>query len=574
VTNIIIDGTNQIPVVGTNVVSFGFESGEASSAFVAAPGQTFYAPVTLANAPGQKVYTFQMSLSVTGETGVAVDPFTARFASMVMRQDKVITRDPTIPFDLPQVFTTNIFYVPITNNIVFRNDTLNMLGVGWLTRYEKTNLYDTLSQDLITYSIAKDTLLGSGEGKVVLGAYGVRIPNSATTSDSFLIAISNPSGTEDGVTRAVQLSIPTSGSFSNGAPNTIKRLTMGSRLYVVGDSTPFRWFNAGDFGDTNLANSDVLDVFQAAAYLLNRPIDDSDMFNAMDSASGSLLGADFSAADPTYTAALIDSMNSVGDGILNLDDVFVTFRRSLDSTLKWYARYWSNGMLQVVEVTNTLAGGAGSKSLIANRKTTNAKSLVERPTLAVAVDDALTTANSTLQLPVRVQMGVAYPLRTLLLNLTVEALDGSPAVDSVQMQMAPTFGTPDISDSHGANNLAGAWLDNQITGISGNSTLAILTVHVPAGAGPRAAYRVHFDHFSGSPNGVALFDSRAHSSLILLSDRSTSTWSDGLADAWRLRYFGSIYAQDSAVGADADGDGVINSIEYQNGSDPTDATSY
>ncbi len=580
VTNIIYEGTNAVAVFGTNVISFGFESGEASSSFIVSPGQIFLAPVTLANAPGQKIYTFQMSLSITGETGVAVDPAETGFVSMVDKRDKLITRDPTIPAGLPPVYTTNYFYTNIHHNATFRNDAINLLGVGWITAYEKTNLYDTLAQDLITYSIAKDTLLGSGKGKVVFGAYGVGIPTTAVPGDSFLIKISNPSGTTDGITTPVQLSVPTNGSLGAGAPNTIKRLTIGSRPYLVGDSTPFNWFNAGDFGDTNLANSDVIDVFLAAAYDLNTPVRGSDLFDAMDSSNGSSMTniTNFISGDSFYTAAMIDGITQ-GDGNLNLDDVFVTFRRGLDPTLKWYARYWpvpANvlGEREVIEVPNRLAGGAGSHAVLVNQKTKSAGPVV-RPPLAVSVDDALTTADSTLQLPIRLQLDAAYSLRTLLMNVTVENLDGSPAVvDGVQIQMAPTFGTPDIGYSRGGNNLAGAWLDNQILGITGNSVLAILSVHIPAGAGTRAAYRVHFDHFSGSPNGYGLFDSRAHSGLILLSDRSASTWSDGIADAWRLRYFGSIYAADSAVAADADGDGVINSIEYQNGTDPTDATSY
>jgi hypothetical protein len=225
-----------------------------------------------------------------------------------------------------------------------------------------------------------------------------------------------------------------------------------------------------------------------------------------------------------------------------------------------------------VEVTNSLAGGAGSKSVFALRKTANGKSL-GRPALAVTVNDVLAAPASVLQLPIRVQVE-AYALRTLLMNVSVEALDGSPGVvDNVQVQMAPTFGAPEISDSRRANNVAGAWLDNQIAGVSGNSVLALLTVRVPAGAGPGAAYRVHFDHFSGSPNGVALFQTRTTSGLILLSDRSASTWGDGLSDEWRLRYFGSIYAAESAPAADADADGVLNADEYVNGTDPTDPTS-
>jgi len=34
---------------------------------------------------------------------------------------------------------------------------------------------------------------------------------------------------------------------------------------------------------------------------------------------------------------------TLGDGLLNVDDVFVTFRRSLDGSLSNYFRYWSGG---------------------------------------------------------------------------------------------------------------------------------------------------------------------------------------------------------------------------------------
>jgi hypothetical protein len=156
----------------------------------------------------------------------------------------------------------------------------------------------------------------------------------------------------------------------------------------------------------------------------------------------------------------------------------------------------------------------------------------------------------------------------------VEALDGSPAIVApIQFQTALTFNAPELSDSHGPNNYAAAWLTNGITGLSGEATLAFLTVTVPGNAGPGAAYRIHFGHFSASPNGLALFDTHVNNALILLSDRSASTWDDGIADAWRLRYFGSIYASEGAPGADADADGVINSVEYQNGTDPTDSNS-
>jgi len=567
-TNIVIIGTNAVPVVGTNVISFGFATGEASSDFVGAAGQKFYAPVTLAPAPGQKVYSLQMGLSAIGETGVALDPLQSGFRSMVMKPILAVTTNAENHNGvLVLVLVTNVVgYAPIQPNYGFLNTSTNLLGVGWLERYEKTNLYNTLAQDLITYSIAKNTLFKSADGRVVLGAYRLPIPASAPNGSAFRIALHNPSGTADGVSQPVPLHVPTDGSLGGGAPNSIKRVTLDSRQYIVGDCTPFRWFNAGDFGDTTLGSTDVSDLFQSAVYGLNFAISDSDLFNAMDSSDGS--SATVSFGDDV-------SINTIttGDGGLNVDDVWVTFRRSLDPTLKWFARYWSNGSLQVVEVPNTLTGGFAAPAAAPAKRLARGKS-VSRPAATLSVGDSVAAANAVLRLPVHISLTGEYPLRVMMLNVSVEALDGSPAIVApIQFQTAPGFQSPELSDSQSANNVAGAWLDNTVSGVSGDSVLAILTVQVPANADPGAAYRVYFNHFSGSPNGVALFQTRASNGLILLSDRSASTWGDGISDEWRLRFFGSIYASDSAPAADADADGVLNSDEFVNGTDPTDPTS-
>ena len=39
-----------------------------------------------------------------------------------------------------------------------------------------------------------------------------------------------------------------------------------------------------------------------------------------------------------------------GDGVLDVCDVYVTFRRSLDPTLTWFRRFWTNGV-RVAETT-------------------------------------------------------------------------------------------------------------------------------------------------------------------------------------------------------------------------------
>ena len=100
-----------------------------------------------------------------------------------------------------------------------------------------------------------------------------------------------------------------------------------------------------------------------------------------------------------------------------------------------------------------------------------------------------------------------------------------------------------------------------------------MTVQIPAGAPSSAAYAVHFDHASASPNGIAAFSKQTRTGLITVSDRSASSWNDGIPDSWRLRYFGSINNLLSAAAGDADGDTANNWAEYKAGTDPNDRNS-
>lgn len=548
-TNIV--GTNT--VVGTNIIALGFDSGEGSSDFVGAPGQIFHVPVTMVLAPGQKIYSLQFGLSGTNETATPLDPNLVDFVSLL--------RQPST--------NANEFF-PLDPNYVFNNTAINLLGVGYIERYLRTNLYNTLSHHLVQYSMAKDHLASSN--RVFVGTYRFQIPPAATIDDVYRVSLSNPSATAENWTENVPLRLPQDGSLGGGAMNGTKRITMGSRLYIVGDTVPLRWFNAGDFGEGKLLNNDVIQIFESALGLPhdpeNVPLLGSDLYDAMDSSDGS---------SGTVSFGTDVSINGIttGDTLLRVDDLWVTFRRSLDPTLKWFARYWSNGVRQVVEVPNALASGfdAAPKALLAKSSVADVPAV--RPSAALSVNDAMATAGATLQFPVTLNLQGGYPLRVMMLGLKVEALDGSPALtESMQFQTAPGLNAPDLSSTRTASTYASAWLDHTAAGYSASGTMALLKVSIPANAGPGAAYRVHFTHFSASPNGHALFNTDTTDGLILLSDRSGSTWGDGISDEWRLRYFGSIFSSDGALGADPDGDGVINSVEYQNGTDPTDTLSH
>jgi hypothetical protein len=420
-----------------------------------------------------------------------------------------------------------------------------------------------VKQDLITYSMAHDRLYESKGGKVIVGGYSFVIPQGSAVGDTFKIELSRASGTADGISQEVYLAAPTN--------QAIKTVRVGSAHYLVGDVAPFRWFNAGDFGDTNLLNNDVVQVFQSAVYRVNMPPEGSDFFDAMDSCCWN------SSRVPVPSQALMNgaetNINSIvfGDGELDVRDVFVTFRRSLDPTLKWYGRYWSGGQRQYMEVPN--AAPPTSRAPVSPLAKTD--TALTRPLwAAVSADDVVFGGERTVQVPIRLRVGGGINASVVMLNLTVEPVDGAPTLtQAVAFAAAPGLGQPALNASRTAGNYAAAWLDSTAAGVGGTNVLGILTVQLPESLPARAAYRVHFEHVSISPNGLALIPCQTHDGILSSVPRDTCTWADGIPDLWRLRFFGGLSNALSRAMADPDGDCVCNYAEYLAGTSPLDAAS-
>ena len=614
-----------------NTISFGFASGEASSDFVAAPGQTFFAPVTMTTLAGAVMYSLQFNVTVTNagaNPGPAITPDAFGFQSMLMQPlpDKPGVFVPIEPYAYvapgidPQPEPSSIYYNGgWYQSLETFNSQENLLTVGWLERMGQTNLYDTLTQNLLTYSLAHDDFFPNTTEpeEVILGGYSFVVPGSATNGQTYQIQIGRPSATTDGVGApgsSVYIADPTNGATAGGAPiNGLKFVTVGQRTYVAGSVYPFRWFNAGDFGGTNIVNADVEQVFQSAIYGLDTPPQGSDFFDAMDSCGGTYVDLghgylEFNSyiSGTNATAPLFNgddaTINQIafGDGVLDVCDVYVTFRRSLDPSLVWFERYWNNGERVAQIVPNVSANVVGKSTSVRPKATTSASvkatavasaraAASAKATVAVSprtasasttsstspqvnfvAVDTPAAAGQTIHVPITADVFGSYPLRVLMLNLTVTPLDGSPDLTTpVEFtQTATALGTPLTTTSDGNDNFAAVWLNSTNSGITGADTIGYLTMTIPATANAMSAYAVHFDHASASPNGLAAFPRQTLTGLVTLSSRTNSYYNDGIPDSWRLRWFGTIYNLLSVSNACPSGDGVDNWEKYVAGVDP------
>lgn len=609
--------SNMFTVAGfkPNTITFGRSSGEPYSKFIARPGQSYWAPVTLNLVPGfTKMYSLQFNVGVTNGytnivSGAAVPPVTvnntnAGFFSMLMTSVDPIDGQYFPPADgswylnIPPVLiyfdTSGTNYVPST----FVNSANNLLGVAWMFRtgfkyrFTDTNnvpflVFDTASQDLITYSIVHDTLFRKADGLVVVGAYSFQVPNTATNGDQYFIQLGSPSATSDGV------GAPGADIFI-APPTSSQAVTVGSPSYLVGDTAPFHWLNAGDFGEGELDSADVMQTYQAAIVNVNLPPVSSDLYAAMDSSGGY---GTWDTANNYYTnSGTISSVqqqsmwdgndlsintNAFGDGVLDINDLYVTFRRSLDPSLTWFKRYWTNGQFVAVTAPN-LAFNSNSPSAtmamtMSARSIASAESISYKDSFVTfTTGDAVVSSGQSVQIPIYAQVKGSYSLKVLGLSLSVVPLDGSPSLtDAVTFTPAAGLGSPTLpSFPKGLGDFSGAWLNAGIAGLTGKALVGTLTVKIPASATSSSAYAIHFNHASGSPNGLAIFPKQAITGLITLSSRTNSSYGDGIPDSWRLRWFGTVNNYLSVSNACPSGDGIANWMKYVAGVDPNVANNF
>jgi hypothetical protein len=566
-------------VVG-NQLTWGFSSGLASTHYVTGLGLSFSAPVTFTPLPGSlSIYTMQFDLTLTNNGPSPNPPPPLSAANFIVH---LVQPDPAPPdFKLlpPGIFDN----LTDTTNVGISATQPDSLELAWLVTPSVTNLYT--SPTLLEYSGVDETLFTLESTGTVLGALAFLIPPNAVPGYPYMLQISYPSASYYvdpfccGSPINVFVQAPTDGPLTGTSLNAIKLITVltnnsPASAHLVGDVSPYNWYNIGDFGDSVLLNDDVIQTMEYAfnnpyAYPVNNPY-----YNAMDSSDGTVNNF-YSQSDST-----IDLITN-GDGYIEVDDVYVTLRRSLDPTLINYSRYWTGSNWQPTVYTNSVQVALKSSPAPTPQPPSNSKSpspvrMVVTPPhfITVAADQVQTGGSLTAQVPIRVLAAASLPVRVFMVSVVLVPLDGSPAIaTAVSFSAVTNLGSPYATVSQTANNYSAAWLNSAVAGVSGTNVLGVLNVTLPPNVTTNSAYLVHFNHFSASPNGLALFQTTLQDGLITVGNRSGSSWHDGIPDSWRLLYFGTVSNVLSAAGADPDGDGASNWQEYIAGTNPLDVAS-
>ena len=298
------------------------------------------------------------------------------------------------------------------------------------------------------------------------------------------------------------------------------------------------------------------------------------MYDALDSCCiGSDGVTDY--ADPTkFQFANAATLNDIayGDGQITLEDLYVTFRRSLDPTLTNYVRYWSNGFLHASTTTNAFRGKTGD-SITYKKPALNVAHMSEPASAKFTAGNAKASPGAVVHIPINVNVTGPLSVSSVMLKVAVVGIDNTPALTtSLSFTPSPEVGTPTVGKVGTGATFSGIWFEVSNPLAAGNHLLGTVDFVIPANANSDTVYSIQIDGAQASA-GLTRFPVTTSNGIVVMSNRALAPWTDEIPDSWRVQYFGSVMNVLSAPDADADGDGMTNLEEYRAGTNPNDIAS-
>jgi hypothetical protein len=380
----------------------------------------------------------------------------------------------------------------------------------------------------------------------VVALMAIPIPTGAKEGHGYNIEIFQPSGTSDGASGIVELkSMPARTVLVANAP------------YMVGDTSPATWYNAGDFGKGLLANSDVNNAMYASMGIRS-PFSFTDVFDAMD-------------AFP-----LDDLQRGIagGDGQIRFLDWQTILQRSLGrpgaGEASHYIRSWgSNGLRRAtMQAASVLAPASFPAGRLALAARTMDKTWFRNAVFGVLpVENA--TPDGVVDVPVYLKVLPPYSIGGMQFRVLVSPRGGAPSIAGpVRFVSSPNLPDPAHVVNFASNDSSWAWdITTLNPALKGSNVLGSLQFEIPSQAVSGGSYEIHFLNADGAPDINTQYTFETFSAAVWIGVPAQRT-RPVISDEWKAFYFGSYANPASDENADPDGDGLSNLEEYQAGSNP------
>ena len=402
-----------------------------------------------------------------------------------------------------------------------------------------------LAQGVLINTYTNSGLTLSGYGAVSL--LEIPIPKTVTKGQTYSLTIINPSGTSDGNQAGIALV---------GLTNT---LTITDPVYFAGDSSPANGYNAGEFGDGSLDNSDVNNAMYASVGIRVPPVF-TDAYNDMD----------------VYPP-------DNGDGLITFLDWETILQRSVGLDTNNWIRFRADGGALMHQQVSWKPGGtpiplsAPEPMMPAISKTSGGGTppgqVWLRQALVGAVPQTGVQPGSTCSIPVYAKIGAGYSVSGLQFRAIVTAEGAAPAPGAITFTPAAGVQNPTKLPGNSANDIACFWgLGAFASALQGSNYLGVITFQVPATAQTGQSYALHFQGVDGAPDISTSYQFESLPGQVWVNSAALQP-AQISSDEWRAHFFGSYTSPLAADNVDADGDGMLNWQEYVAGTNPTNAQS-
>lgn len=384
----------------------------------------------------------------------------------------------------------------------------------------------------------------------VVALVSIPIPGSASIGDTYSIDVILPTGTSD-----------TGGGDVILNPAPARTLTVANISYLVGDSSPAGWYNAGDFGNTpdgtgagQLLLSDVNSAFNASVGI-RPPYPFTDVFNTMDvfpeDAAGTV-GGDGQIRFLDWQIILLRQQH------LNTNPVFGV------SQTNW-VRTWSAGGILSTGTTNLNA----SRS-VSGLPAAEPGRVWERQVLLVSGSSENVAPSGVVSVPVYARLAANATVSGMQFRAVARPSVGAPPL-TTQLQFISALPN-ERQASSAITDIAVAWNIGDLNLAAGSSNLVgNILLTIPAAAAAGHCYLIDIETADGSPDFSTQYEFEIRAGCVWVASTALSLPSL-ISDDWRQAFFNGVNSL-TADWEDADNDGFANILEYLAGTNPTNANS-